>query len=893
MTADPGIQFDRVKSALADRYIVERELGHGGMATVYLAQDLRHHRRVAIKVLRPDLAASLGSDRFTREIEVAAQLQHPNILPLFDSGASESAGGGPEILWYAMPYVEGESLRDRLARHGELPVHEAVRLLSEVADALARAHQAGVVHRDIKPENILLSGRHALVTDFGVAKAVSEATGRQQLTTAGVALGTPAYMAPEQAAADPHLDHRVDIYALGVLGYELLTGRPPFAGKTAQETLSAHVLQPPEPPSRLRPGISPALEALILRCLAKRPADRFQTAEELLTALEPLATPSGGMTPTQTQPVQGVLMASGRRNWLIAAGLAAVLLGVAVVVLARVSVERPTLSLGRTTRVTSAPGIEITPAISPDGRFVAYTGGTTSDVDVFLQPTSSGGRAIAITDSLHGQQYSPDWSPDGSQLLFVSADSSSTAIVTMLPTGGIAKVIYRTSRPAGPLAPKWSPDGAEIAFEQGDSVLAMQADGTGLRVMAVIEQVHSLSWSPDGRWIAGVRGNAAFAYFGVNFGNLAASTVFVTPAGGGTPVMISDSTTLNMSPVWLRDGSGLLYLSSSGGGRDIYLQLLDGARPQGSPHRITTGLDAQSIGLSRDGKHLAYAKYSRDVNVWMVRLSPGGVASVRDAVPITRGNQAIEMMRLSPDGKWLAYDSDLNGNADIFVVASAGGTPRQLTNDPADDLSPTWSPDGSEIAFHSFRTGNRDIFTMKTDGSGVTRATSSPTQDRTPVWGTNPDLLIYLQDSAEVGNLQLIRRSGKGAPWGPPKQLASVTRAPSWSADGSAVLYCRSVGCWMHPIDGSGPTTIKGTEERRLFGVRQLKGISIMYFRDASIPVNSPLVGLDPLRGTFHTAVVFDDPSRRSVRREFSMDGTRLYFTFADHQSDVWVAEVE
>ena len=243
---------ERVRTSLAGHYAIERELGRGGMATVYLAEDVKHHRRVAVKVLRPELAATLGEDRFFREIEVAAQLQHPHILPLLDSGQAEG------FLYYVMPYVEGESLRERLAQHGELPVHDAVRILSEVVDALAHAHQHGVVHRDIKPDNILLSGRHALVMDFGVAKAVSEASGRQKLTTAGVALGTPAYMAPEQAAADPHLDHRVDIYAVGALGYELLTGRPPFTGLTAQEVLAAHVTQAPESVEQRRAGLPPA-----------------------------------------------------------------------------------------------------------------------------------------------------------------------------------------------------------------------------------------------------------------------------------------------------------------------------------------------------------------------------------------------------------------------------------------------------------------------------------------------------------------------------------------------------------------------------------------------------------------------------------------------------------
>lgn len=314
--------LDRLKTALASRYRLERELGQGGMATVYLAEDLKHHRRVAIKVLRPELAATLGPDRFAREIEVAARLQHPHILGVLDSG--DDAG----FFYYVMPFVEGESLRDRLARAGELPVPEAVRLLAEIAEALAVAHKAGIVHRDIKPENVLLSGRHAMVMDFGVAKAVSDAADRHQLTTAGVALGTPAYMAPEQASADPQMDGRVDIYALGVLGYEMLTGHTPFPGLNPQQTLAAHVTQAPPPLGQQRDGLSPALEAVVMRCLAKRPADRFQNADELVAALEPLATPSGGITPTHTQPVQAVIhggQGASKRGYLVAG---AVLLGV-------------------------------------------------------------------------------------------------------------------------------------------------------------------------------------------------------------------------------------------------------------------------------------------------------------------------------------------------------------------------------------------------------------------------------------------------------------------------------------------------------------------------------------------------------------------------------------
>lgn len=283
---------EELQHALADRYRIERELGHGGMATVYLARDVKHDRRVAIKVLHPDLARSVGPERFLQEIQIAAQLNHPHVLTLIDSGEADG------FLYYVMPYVEGESLRTRLARESELPIGETVRILRDVVDALAYAHRHGVVHRDVKPDNVLILENHAVVTDFGVAKAVSEATGRQQLTTAGVALGTPAYMAPEQAAADPHVDHRADIYAVGAMAYEMLTGRPPFTGMNPQQVFAAHVSQAPAPVTGQRDTVPPPLAELVMRCLAKKPADRWQSADELLHHLEAAATPSGGMTPT-------------------------------------------------------------------------------------------------------------------------------------------------------------------------------------------------------------------------------------------------------------------------------------------------------------------------------------------------------------------------------------------------------------------------------------------------------------------------------------------------------------------------------------------------------------------------------------------------------------------
>lgn len=275
----------RLTAALAGLYTIERELGRGGMATVYLAQDLKHRRQVAIKVLQPELASALGPERFLREIEIAARLTHPHILPLHDSGVA--AG----LLYYVMPHIEGESLRDRLERDRRLSI-DAVRVITrEVADALSYAHAHNVVHRDIKPENVLLSGGHAVVADFGVAKALGAATDTTSTTNSGVALGTPAYMAPEQAAADRATDYRADLYALGVIAYEMLAGHPPFAGRrTAQQVMAAHLTEAPRPVAEFRPDCPAPLAALVMRCLEKTPEMRPPQAADVVQALDAVQT---------------------------------------------------------------------------------------------------------------------------------------------------------------------------------------------------------------------------------------------------------------------------------------------------------------------------------------------------------------------------------------------------------------------------------------------------------------------------------------------------------------------------------------------------------------------------------------------------------------------------
>ncbi len=275
----------RLTTALADRYRLERELGQGGMATVYLAEDLKHHRKVAVKVLRPELALALGAERFLREIETTANLRHPHILPLYDSGEADG------FLYYVMPLVEGESLRARLDRQKQLPIDEALSIAREVADALGYAHQRGIIHRDIKPENILLEGSHAVVADFGIARAISSA-GAEKLTATGLSVGTPLYMSPEQAAGEEKLDGRSDLYSLGCVLYEMLAGEPPYSGPTAQAIIAKRFREPIPRISTVRETVPASLEAALNRVLAKSPADRFATAEEFARALASHERPS-------------------------------------------------------------------------------------------------------------------------------------------------------------------------------------------------------------------------------------------------------------------------------------------------------------------------------------------------------------------------------------------------------------------------------------------------------------------------------------------------------------------------------------------------------------------------------------------------------------------------
>jgi eukaryotic-like serine/threonine-protein kinase len=868
--------------ALRDRYVLEKELGRGGMATVYLARDLRHRRPVAVKVLHPELSAVLGSERFLKEIELTANLQHPHILPLFDSGDAHG------LLYYVMPYVEGESPRARLVRERQLPVPDAVRLAGEVAQALAYAHKHGVIHRDIKPENILLHDGAALVADFGIALAVEQAGG-ERMTRTGLSLGTPQYMAPEQAAGERSVDHRVDIYALGAVTYEMLAGEPPFTGPSAQAIVAKVMTERPRALGTLRPSVPEQVETAVATALEKLPADRFSAASDYATALA-----AGARSPPGGRPPFG---RSTMRQRLSAALALAVVAGGAFLLGRGLSARHdpPLGELGRTVQVTSEPGLEVHAALSPDGRSVAYVAGTSINLRVFVRPVT-GGRAIPLTSDSGEVQTNPQWSPDGSRILYLarggafSSPSSGGPARQELPAGQGSAVTWAA----------WSPDGASLAYAVADSLFVRDAAGAVRKVAAFLEP-SLCAWSPDGGAIACASGNARYATAGVSFGNLSPSWIVVCRVRDGALTSVTGRTSLNHSPVWSPDGRWINFVSDRDGVRDVYAQRVSSrGEAVGAPARITAGLGAQSISLSPDGRRLAYVAYTGTGNIWSLPRPSSGTVSVSEATPVTKGTQIIENMKPSRDGDWLIYDSNLGGNSDIYRLRLPDGEPERLTTDPADDFQPSLSPDGREVAFHSWRSGNRDIYVMPLDGGPVQRVTSTPRQEWQPKWSPDGSALAYGEGGA-TGGLWIVRRNSDGS-WGRPiRRLGSGGFAPDWSPDGRRLMYGTNPRdqrgqLAVVPVDSAAPQVLidpaRPGQPSAEFGQWSEDGRTI-WFKSHDPMGNASIWTVPAAGGKPRLVVRFDDPARPSYRNAWALGRTRIYFTVDDRQGDIWVIEAK
>ena len=876
-----------VPEMLGGRYRIREELGRGGMAIVYTARDVKHGRDVAVKVLQEGVVAALGRERFLREIEIVAQLRHPNIVPLYDSGEAD------ELLYYVMPYEAGHSLRHRLAHGGPVPVDQVLVILRDVCDALAYAHAQGVIHRDIKPDNVLLSGRHALVSDFGIARAVTAASGQLTLTMDGVLLGTPQYMAPEQIAGDTNVDHRADIYAVGVVAYELLTGRPPFVGDSPQAILTGHLVQTPAPLSAQRADVPPDLADIVMKCLAKRPADRWQTADELLSRLDPMTIGirSGGFDAPAGRPVR-----VSRSKLAIGATLGAALLVATGVALMRGRSQPFAPVVGRTSQLTSERGLEVQPTMSPDGKLVAYAVGNSLRTRIFVRPVA-GGRTLALTNDTTENEWMPRWSPDGSRILFLSRGG----VFSAPAFGGPARQEVPSRAGSIVTSATWSADGREIAYTRGDSLVARNVATGALRLLTTRSDLHSCAWSPNGKWLACVAGNSFYVTVGQTtggamFGNLGPSAIVIVPSSGGSAVSVTDSSSLHQSPAWSPDGRTLYYVSNEEGTRDVYVA--DMSKGTSSAHaavRLTTGLGAHSVGISADGTHMVYAVYATSANVWAIPIPNDTVVTSAAAVQVTSGNQTVEGVRVSGDRKWLVYDSDLSGNSDIYRLPLAGGEAEHLTSSPVDEFRGAISPNGSEMAYHTYETGSRYLFLLPLDGGPARRLTRSA-RDGLSMANWSPDGGAITAFNLPRSTVYVLRRDTAGR-WSEPRLVANDGWRPEWSPDGRHVVFVtpRTGAVRIVPADSGAPRDVYSPGPNDPYAELATfadNGRDVYFKSHDRNDLRASLWSVPAQGGRPRLLVRFDDPERASNRFDFATDGKRFYFTIEDRQSDIRIAEL-
>jgi len=773
-----------IPSALADRYRIERELGAGGMATVYLAHDIKHDRKVAVKVLRPELAAVIGAERFLAEIRITANLQHPHILPLHDSG--EAAG----TVFYVMPYVEGESLRDRLAREKQLPVADAVRIATEVAGALDYAHRHGVVHRDIKPENVLLHEGQALVADFGIALAVSRSEGGMRLTETGMSLGTPHYMSPEQAMGERDITPAADVYALGCVLYELLTGEPPFDGPTAQAVVAKVLTSEPDPVTSLRKTVPLHVGAAVHTALEKVPADRFTSARAFAAAL---ANPQFVGRAGSARPAP-----SKRPRFAVTvplAALAASALALAAWGWLRSGPEPPTTRawVGLSPRRPGGALPSSWPsnlAIARDGSAIVFadTVDDRGNWQLFLKDADA---ADAAPIPGTGGGMNPFFSPDGEWIGFATERG-----LYRVPRSGGAPV--RLSDSTGSLANgvfssgAWLDDGT-IVFAGRNNVHLFQVDEEGGPAREVLAES---AWIRQGI----VRLEALPRGRGVLITSCAASPC---SRGGLWMLDLRRDTVLplvdGVSSGWYLPTGHVLYGRPDG---TVFAQRLDLDRGEltGSAIPVLSGLATNkgipALAASSAGTML-YALREDDASassftsslVWVDR---NGTESTLDTALLLPGlEQAVLGLSLAPDGSRLALVQNTDDGPQIFVKRLPDGPVSRLTFEGW-SARPVWSPDGRDLVYIEYRTGAPSVAVRRrADGTGVAAVVA---EDARPVQEAllSPDgeWVVYRTEIATPGGGDILGRRLTGDTAAVPLVATHSQEAgPSISPDGRWLAY--------------------------------------------------------------------------------------------------------
>ncbi|HET9039070.1 MAG TPA: protein kinase [Gemmatimonadales bacterium] len=691
----------RLQSALADRYRLDREIGAGGMATVYLAEDVRHDRKVALKVLRPELAAVIGAERFLAEIKLTANLQHPHILPLFDSGEADS------YLFYVMPFVAGETLRDRLTREKQLPVADAVRIATEVASALDYAHRHGVVHRDIKPENILLHDGQALVADFGIALAASKASGAR-MTETGMSLGTPHYMSPEQAMGEREITARSDVYALGAVLYEMLTAEPPFTGATAQAVVARVVTESPRPLLPQRHTIPRHVEAAVLTALEKLPADRFATAAEFADALRDKTYAS---TVSLEAAAAAPKTASRRRP------------SATVLALAAAAAVATVVALWGWLRPSPAPLLsQFSIALRPD--------------QGLQPPLGSGGSRLAL-------------SPDGRALVYSGPGEGGNRLWLRRIDQLDATAIGGTD---GAGTPFFSPDGQRIGFIK---------DGTQVRI-ASLAGAPTVTLTDKANTTSGDWGSDGYIYFEVDSG------VARMRATGGDiePVYTIVPAKKEIATEWvhvLPDAKGLLFRLRHAGQGPADFEIMAMALPHGPAHSLVRGIYARYaptghlLVVTADGKLIAIPFDPKKLEL------TGAPVALIEGIGVRNGGFNVDLA-LSGNGT-LAYTTGgtLGSRRAVWVSREGGITPTDPSWDPQGVISSaSLSSDGKAVAVDLSREGRRDIWVKRLPDGPFSRITFSDTSSVRPAWSADNRDILYITDRAGSGVGSVYRRRADG-----------------------------------------------------------------------------------------------------------------------------------